>query len=53
MSKQVKISISFKDTDLDQKLYQWILSKSEIVGVSGAVKLILNEKYKEELGESK
>lgn len=47
--KQVKISISFRDTEADKKLYNWILSKADIIGVSGAVKLMLHEKYKEEI----
>ena len=53
VSKQVKISISFKDNEVDQKLYNWILNKSDIVGMSGTIKLMLYEKYKEEQEGSK
>lgn len=41
MAKQKKISISFKETEKELKLYNWLLEESEIVGCSGTIKQIL------------
>lgn len=43
------ISISFKNTIEDIKLYSWIISKS---CVSGFVKDILRKEYEKELNEN-
>ena len=49
--KQDKVSLSFsKDKDIEQKLYQWVLKKGEIVGVSSIIKQILYEKMLQEEG---
>ena len=48
-TKQTKVTISFKENDLDKELYLWLQEKSKIIGMSAAIKLILHEKHDEEL----
>ena len=47
--KQTRVTVSFKDNDQEQKLYEWINSKSEIIGVANAIKQILNKAMIEEV----
>ena len=48
MVKQRKISVSFKSNDKEDKLYDWLNSKSDFVSVSSIIKEILFEKMQEE-----
>lgn len=43
-----KIPVSFKDTEIENKLLSWIKKKSAILGVSGYIKQVLYEKMIEE-----
>lgn len=43
-----KISISFKDTNIEQELQEWIKEKSEIIGMSAFIKQQLYELMLEE-----
>lgn len=42
-----KINLSFKDTEKEKELYEWILEQSEIIGRSNYIKQILYEKMLE------
>lgn len=54
MTNQRKISVSFKETDLDIDMYVWLTEKAKVIGYSNAVKQILYEaKQREELQEGK
>lgn len=43
-----KVSVSFKDTQKEQELYEWAKNKSEIIGMSAFIKQTLYEKMLEE-----
>jgi hypothetical protein len=47
-----KFSVSFKDTDIERKLVEWIKKKSEIIGFASYVKQVLYEKMLEEEKET-
>ncbi|MDB1931708.1 hypothetical protein PMY12_14665 [Clostridium tertium] len=40
----VKIPLSFKDTEKEKELYNWVKEKSEIIGQSNFIKQILYER---------
>lgn len=40
-NKQKKISVSFKENELDLKLYEWLSDKAKVIGYSNAVKEML------------
>lgn len=47
--KQDKIGLSFsKDKKIEQDLYEWLLEKGKIIGVSSYIKQAMYEKYIEE-----
>lgn len=41
MVKQKKISVSFKESEIDLKLYEWLTEKAKVIGYSNAVKEML------------
>lgn len=43
-----KLNISFKDNDLEQKIYEFLKMKSELVGDSTYIKQLLLEQMKRE-----
>lgn len=43
-----KYSVSFKDNDIENELYEWILEKAQILGPGNFTKQILYEKFLEE-----
>ena len=48
MAKQKKVSVSFKESEKDLELYNWITDKAEIIGYSNAIKQILYKVMQEE-----
>jgi len=44
----IKIPLSFKESDKEKELYDWIKLKSEIIGQSNFIKQILYEKMLED-----
>lgn len=46
--KQTRITVSFRENEKEQELYDWIISKSDVIGEANAVKQILYEKMLEE-----
>lgn len=46
-----KVSISFKDTEIEQEIFEWLETKSEIVGYSSAIKQMLYELMLKEKGK--
>lgn len=40
-NKQKKISVSFKENELDLELYEWLSDKAKVIGYSNAVKEML------------
>lgn len=47
-TKQTKISINFRDTDIDKKIWEYCQEKGKVVGVSNAIKQIIAEKMEQE-----
>lgn len=48
-NRRMRLTVNFRDKD--RELYEWIIAKGEIIGVSNAIKLIINQaKEKEESG---
>ena len=46
---RTRLTVNFRDKD--KELYDWIVSKGAVIGVSNAIKLIINQaKEKEESG---
>ena len=43
-----KVNISFKDNDLEQKIYEFLKIKSELVGDSTYIKQLLLDQMKRE-----
>ncbi len=50
MTDKNKFSVSFKNTDKEQKLKEWFLEQSEIIGPGNYIKQIL---YKEMINQKK
>ena len=50
MTKQKKVSVSFKESEKDLELYNWITDKAEIIGYSNAIKQILYKVMQKEKG---
>lgn len=48
--QQKKISVSFKENEIDLELYTWITEKSKVIGYSNAVKEILYKVMQQEKG---
>ena len=46
--KSVKVSVSFKDTEEERKLYDYLMNKAKIIGTSAAIKLILKRSMERE-----
>lgn len=40
-----KYTVSFKDNDIENELYKWVLKNSQIIGPAAYTKQILLEKY--------
>ena len=52
--KQNRVCLTFRSTETEEQLYNWIMDKGKIGGVTTAIKIILNEaKEKEEQEQSK
>ena len=49
--KRMRITVNFRDKD--KALHEWIIKKGEVIGVSNAIKLILDEAKKREESGSK
>lgn len=46
---RTRLTVNFRDKD--KELYDWIVSKGAVIGVSNAIKMILDEaKKKEDIG---
>lgn len=43
-----KFSVSFKDTNIENELVEWVKKKTEIIGFSNYIKQMLYEKMLEE-----
>ncbi|BFK81505.1 hypothetical protein I3900191A7_16500 [Clostridium baratii] len=43
-----KVSVSFKDTEKEKELSEWLKEKSEIIGMSAFIKQTLYEKMLED-----
>lgn len=48
---EMRITVNFRDKD--KELQDWIIKKGEVIGVSNAIKLILDEAKKQEENGSK
>ena len=48
MAKQKKVSVSFKESEKDLELYNWVTDKAEIIGYSNAIKQILYKVMQDE-----
>ena len=41
--KQMKHTVTYRDNDREKELFEFVESKSEIIGPSNAIKVMLNE----------
>lgn len=48
-----KIPVSFKDTEMEKELLEWIKEKSKILGTSNFIKQILYEKMLDDKASKK
>lgn len=48
MAKTKKYTVSFKDNEIENELYEWVLKKAQIIGPAVYTKQLLLEKYLEE-----
>lgn len=48
---KMRITVNFRDKD--KELQDWIIQKGEVIGVSNAIKMILDEAKKQEENGSK
>ena len=46
--KSIKVSVSFKDTEEEKELYDYLMNKAKIIGTSAAIKLILKRSMERE-----
>lgn len=46
--KSIKVSVSFKDTEEERELYDYLMEKARLIGTSAAIKLILKESMERE-----
>ena len=47
----MRITVNFRDKD--KELQEWVLKKGEVIGISNAIKMILDEAKKQEESGSK
>jgi hypothetical protein len=47
MGNEMRITVTFKDNEKEQELYEFIKEESEILGVSAYIKQVLYEKMLE------
>ncbi|WP_163215790.1 hypothetical protein [Clostridium thermarum] len=48
-----KINLSFKDNELENKLYEWLLKQSELIGPSTYIKQLILEDMQRKSTEKK
>ena len=46
--KSIKVSVSFKDSEEEKELYDYLMDKAKIIGTSAAMKLILKRSMERE-----
>lgn len=51
--RQMKHSVTYRDNEKEKELFEWVESKSEIIGPSNAIKQLLHELMLKEKNNSK
>lgn len=43
MDKRNRITVNFRDNEVDQKIYDYIVEQGKVIGVSNAIKKIISD----------
>lgn len=48
MDKRTRITVNFRDNEIDKKIYDYIQEQGKVIGVSNAIKKIISDQMKRE-----